>query len=97
MKTLMRETWAMNLVSLFTYFFIIETGSRRADGNFGWGAPFFAYLLFIVCGCILYKMRKMQLVSEEEYITAKHIYGIHILFGICYFFLLLLGYLSWGI
>ena len=97
MKTLMSETWLMNLLSLFTYFFIIETGSRRADGNFGWGTPFFAYLLFIVCGCILYKMKKMKLVSEEEYITAKHIYAAHIIFGLAYFFLLLLGYLSWGI
>ena len=97
MKTLMAETWMMNLLSLFTYFFIIETGSRRADGNFGWGTPFFAYLLFIVCGCILYKMKKMKLITKEEYITAGHLYAAHIIFGLAYFFLLFLGYLSWGI
>jgi hypothetical protein len=93
----MKESWAMNILTILIYFFIIETGSRRADGNFGWGTPFFACLLFIVCGCVLYRMKKMKLISEKEYITAGHIYAMHVIFGVFYYALLLLGYLSWGI
>lgn len=89
------EAWAMMLLSFLEYLFVVESGSRAADGNFEWGLSFFAYILFMVCVCFLIRLKKAGRISEAQFSTAKNIYSAHVLFGIFYFGLLVIGYLSW--
>ncbi|MBR4470661.1 MAG: hypothetical protein IKS54_05025 [Erysipelotrichaceae bacterium] len=95
-RRIITESWMMVLFSILVYMFIVETGPRAADGNFGWGMPFFGYLIFAVCIGYLETMHKEGRISDEQYLAGKILYFAHIFFGIFYFGLLLLGYLSWG-
>ncbi len=96
-KRIFLQSWGMNVLTVLISIFVTETGSRAADGNYGWGNPFFAYLLFAVCLIILYKMKEMKLIKCSEVTTARNLYYAHVIFGVFYFVLLLMGYLSWGI
>ncbi len=96
-KRIMIQAWAMNTLSVLISFFIRETGDRATNGNFGWGNPFFAFQLFAVCLVMLYGMYRNKDVSEKEFATARNIYCLHIVFGLCYYFLLFMGYKSWRI
>ena len=91
------ENWLMAVFSILVYLFIVETGHRSADGNFGWGMPFFAYSLFSTCLAYLYVFHKNKAIDDKHYQIGKTIYLLHIIFGLFYFGLLLMGYLSWGI
>ena len=94
---MMIESWLMVFSSIFIYLFIRETGPRAADGNFGWGMPFFAYSLFSICLSYLSAMKNKKIIDETEYKTGRMIYYLHIVFGFFYFALLFMGYLSWDI
>ena len=89
------EAWAMMFLSFLEYLFVVESGSRAADGNFEWGLSFFAYILFMICVCFLIKLKKAGRISDVQFSTAKNIYLAHVLFGVFYFGLLVIGYLSW--
>ncbi len=94
-RQLSLEMWAMNILSFLVSIFIIETGPRQADGNFEWGNFFFAFALFAVSLLMLKKMKREEMISDGEYATARLIYLAHVVLGIFYFGLLIIGYLSW--
>ena len=95
-KRILAENWAMAILSILVYLFITETGPRAADGNFGWGMSFFAYALFMCAYAYLEAMYSKSVIDRDHYLAGKFLYFLHIFFGIFYFGLLLLGYLSWG-
>ena len=82
----------MYILSFLESLLLVEVGSRAADGNFGWGSQFFSYALFIVSICMNIKLYKENIISKEENAIAKYTYYLHIVFGIFYFALLLMGY-----
>ena len=94
---MMLEIWMMNLFSLLVSMFVTETGKRANDGNYEWANAYFAYILFGAAMIVLKKMKKDGLISEREYVSAQNIYVLHVVLGIFYFLLLVMGYLSWVI
>lgn len=91
-KTIFVEIWAMFIVSFLEKLLLVEVGPRAADGNFGWGSLLFAYLLFVICICMQMKMKKENIVSDSKLAIANYTYALHIIYGIFYFALLLMGY-----
>ena len=91
------EMWAMFVLSFLEFLFVVESGSRAADGNFEWGLSFFAYMLFMTCYCYLIKFKQEGWISGEQHGKGTIIYNAHVLFGLFYFGLLVIGYLSWVI
>ena len=92
---MMLEVWMMNILSLLVSMFITETGKRAGDGNYEWANAYFAYIIFAVSMIVLKKMKKKGLIEEKEYVSAKNIYVLHVILGVFYFGLLVIGYLSW--
>lgn len=91
-KTIFIQVWAMYIVSFFEKLLLVEVGPRAADGNFGWGSQLFSYILFITCICMQMKMKKENIVSDSKLAIANYTYALHIIYGIFYFALLLMGY-----
>ena len=91
-KRVLIQTWMMQALSFIEWLFLIEIGYRSDDNNFIWGLQFFSYLLFVVCICMLIKMKNEKHITESEYTVSKCIYITHIIFGICYFACLFFGY-----
>lgn len=89
------ETWGMNILSFLTMLFVMETGKRALHGNFEWGCPFFAFVLFVISWILLKKMRKQQLISERQQTIAECMFACHIVYGVFYFLTLFIGYVSW--
>ena len=91
-KGILKQTLLMFGISFLEMLFITETGPRANDGNLSWGSIFFAYLIFITCVPLLEKMRIKGCIGDREYSLAYYTYALHILFGVCYYALLLMGY-----
>ncbi len=92
---MMLEVWLMNILSFLVSIFVTETGKRAGDGNYEWNNFYFAYIVFAVSMVFLKKMRKEKLITERQFVTAQNIYVMHVIFGVFYFGLLVIGYLSW--
>lgn len=86
------EVWSMYIVSFLESLLLVEVGPRAADGNFGWGSQFFAYALFIICICMQIKLQKEDNITTDENTISNYTYLLHIVFGIFYFVLLIMGY-----
>lgn len=91
-KKMYIQTWLMYVLSFIESLVLVETGSRAADGNFGWGSLFFAYILFVMSICMHIKLRKEKLINDSNNTIAVYTYALHIMFGVCYFVLLCMGY-----
>lgn len=78
------QTWLMEGVAIFTYMFFRETGMRAGAYNFVWGPLVCSYLLFMISGCQLIKLKKYKLISQKIYHYALIIYIIHVFFGFIY-------------
>ena len=96
-KRFFMQICMMNIISILIYLFIVETGPRAADGNLGWGMPFFAYLLFATCLAYLRVLKEKKIITIEQYNFGRYLYYSHIIFGVFYFGTLLMGYISWRV
>ena len=87
----------MSAFSILVSLALKETGPRANDGNFGWGIPFFSYLLFVTGIVYLIALKKRNMIKDEEFLIGRILYILHIIFGVFYIGLMLMGYLSWEI
>ncbi len=81
--------------SLLEYAFLAETGSRSSHGNFSWGLHFFTFLIFVISIALHLKERYTMNVNDKKavilYKVSRAIAGLHLVCGIGYFILVMLG------
>ena len=81
--------WLMLGIALLTSWFVVETGPRENAGNFGWGVPFFAFSLMVICIERLLAL-KPQL-NRSVFVLMLSPLVLMIISGICYYAHLLGG------
>lgn len=86
----------MFIVSFIERFTFVEIGARAAHGNFAWGHQLFSYFWFVISICMEIKLKKENIITNTQFVISNYTLLLHILYGICYFVLLLFGF-SWSI
>ena len=84
-------SWIMFIVSWLISLFVLETGWGASHGNFGWQNPLTALFLFITSAVNLVFMYKKNKIGKRLYIVSLCILSLHILCGLNYYRVLLLG------
>jgi hypothetical protein len=78
-------TWIIFLLGAFYTYFLIEGGTRRADGNFGWSGEISMVLLFIFSSIFYLKM-KLNFPKLKFYDTVLiGIFVLYIISGVIYY------------
>ena len=85
------QSWLMFLFSYLQYMFMAETGPRAQHGNYSWGIYFFTLNLYLISLYELIKLKKEQMINSILFYFIIFIYILNVVFGIYYFYLLLIG------
>ena len=81
--------WLMLLIAMLESWFIVETGPRAGAGNFGWGVPFCAFSLAIMCVERLIALKKQ--LSYSIFLIILSPLVLMLITGVAYFAHLLGG------
>ena len=82
--------FANYLVAIFIRFFVAETGERMTHGNFGWSYSLALFFLFFAAAEDFFFTRKER--EEKSRVFGNFLFFWHLISGLYYFGVLLLGY-----
>jgi hypothetical protein len=77
--------WLFFFFGVFYTYFLIEGGSRRADGNFGWSGEISMFLLFIFSSVFFLKVKNKTPKVYKTDIILSGIFFLYIASGIIYY------------
>lgn len=81
--------WIMLVIAIAESQFVVETGPRAYAGNFGWGVPFFALVMSVICIERLISLQSRLCRSVIPFVVTP--LALMMITGICYFAYLLGG------
>lgn len=91
-NSMLNAAWMLFIISYIQRLFFAETGPRAQDGNFVWGAFFFAFFLYMVCIVLWIDSYKKGIIKNKlAFVIGNLLYGASVLSGVVYYILLLQG------